>query len=227
LGLCKEIQKTSLKLDWRCNTRIDLVDDELLCNMKKAGCSLIHFGIESGNEQLRKNQIHKGDFTNKDITRVFNLCRKYKIKIAGYFMIGHPGETKASLEETKKMILDSGIDLVGVSIPTPFPGSELYEIAEKQGIVNTNIIDQFAEKKLGEGYTGNYPIYVPEGIEREYLFNMMKDINRKFYFNFRILLKRLVQDIISPSRFKSDIIDFFYLVLQGTSSRKPYKNKKI
>lgn len=226
LELCEEIQKASLKLEWQCNTRIDLVDEELLSSMKNAGCSLIHFGIESGNEKLRRNQIHKGNFTNEDITRVFNLCRKYGIKIAGYFMIGHPGETKASLEETKKMILNSGIDLVGVSIPTPFPGSELYEIAEKQGIINDKIIDQFAEKKLGEGYAGNYPIYVPEGIEREYLFHMMKDINRKFYFSFRIMWTRLMQDIISPGRLKSDILDFLYMVSQGTSSRKPYKTKK-
>jgi len=226
LELCEEIQKAKLKLDWQCNTRIDLIDEELLYNMKKAGCSLIHFGIESGNELIRKNQIHKGNFTNEDIARVFNLCRKYGIKIAGYFMIGHPGETKASLEETKKMILSSGIDLVGISIPTPFPGSELYEIAEKKEIINAKIIDQFAEKKLGEGYAGNYPVYVPEGIEKDYLFRIMKHINRKFYFSFRILWTRLMQDIVSPSRFKKDMIDLLYMITSGTSSRKPYKNKK-
>lgn len=226
LELCEEIHKASLKLEWQCNTRIDLVDEELLHSMKNAGCSLIHFGIESGNENLRKNQIHKGNFSNEDIAVVFNLCRTYGIKIAGYFMIGHPGETKASLEETKKLILNSGVDLVGISIPTPFPGSELYEIAEKQGIINAKIIDQFAEKKLGEGYSGIYPIYIPEGVEREYLFNMMKNINRKFYFSFRIMWARLIQDIISPGRLKSDIIDLFFMITQGTSSRKPYKNSK-
>ncbi len=225
LELCEEIHKASLKLEWHCNTRIDLVDEELLHSMKNAGCSLIHFGIESGNEKLRKNQIHKGTFTNGDITRVFNLCRKYGIKIGGYFMIGHPGETKESLKETRKMILDSKIDLMGLSIPTPFPGSELYDIAEKEGTINTKIIDEFAEKKLGEGYSGIYPVYVPEGIDRKYLFQEMKNINRRFYFNFRILSARLMQDVKSPNRFKSDIIDFVFMLTQGTSSRKPYKNK--
>lgn len=226
LELCEEITKSCLKLEWQCNTRIDLVDEELLYNMKKAGCSLIHFGIESGNELIRKNQIHK-NFTNQQIQHVFDLCRKYNIKIACYFMVGHPSETKETLEATRNMILNSGIDLIGIAIPTPFPGSELFDIAERHGFINIEIIDQFAEKKLGEGYTGNYPLYIPEGIEKEYLFQVMRDINRRFYFNFRILSARLIQDFISPSRFKSDITDFFYMIMYGTSSRKPYKNKKI
>jgi radical SAM superfamily enzyme YgiQ (UPF0313 family) len=226
LELCNEITKRSLKLEWECNTRIDLVDEELLAIMKKAGCSLIHFGIESGNEQLRKNQIRKGNFTNWQIKKVFSWCRKHGIKIACYFMIGHPGETKETLEETKKMILESKIDLVGVSIPTPFPSSELYDISEKIGLINRNIIDAFAEKKLGEGYVGNFPIYVPDGIEKEYLFNVMKDINRKFYINFKTFCKSCKKDFFSPKNLKKDAVDLMSLLINGVSSRKPYKNKK-
>lgn len=226
LELCQEIQKESLRLQWQCNTRIDLVDEELLINMKKAGCTLIHFGIESGNEELRKNQIHKGIFTNKDIYRVFGLCKKYRIKIAGYFMIGHPGETKEILEETKKMILTSKIDLVGLSIPTPFPGSELYEIAQRENIISNEIIDQFAEKKLGEGYSGNYPIYISNNISKDYLFQTMKDINRKFYLRPKILLQKIIENLKSPAKFKDNLKDFISLIIQGTSSRKPYKNRK-
>lgn len=226
IELCDAIIGRSLKLVWECNTRIDLVDDELLAKMRQAGCSLIHFGIESGNEELRKRQIHKGNFSNRQIKEVFGWCRKNGIKIACYFMIGHPGETKETLDETKKMIFESDIDLLGVSIPTPFPGSELYHIAEKDGLINKNIIDSFAEKKLGEGYVGNYPIYVPDGIEREYLFEVMKDINRKFYVNFSTFWKTLRRDIFSLKNLKKDATDLMSLVLNGVSSRKPYKNKK-
>lgn len=227
VDFCNEVEKENLKLHWECNTRMDLVDPELIGAMKRAGCELIHFGIESGNERVRKEIILKGNFTNQRIYEVFEMCKLNKIKIACYFMIGHPTETKEELSDTRNMILKSGIDVLGLSIPFPFPGSRLYGIALQEGVISTEIIDQFAEKKLGEGYAGNYPIYVPKGIEREYLFQMMKDINRKFYFSFRILLMRLMQDIISPNRFKSDIIDFYYMILHGTSIRKPYKNKKI
>jgi len=226
MDFCNEMEKEKLQLHWECNTRIDLVDPELLAAMKRAGCELIHFGIESGNERVRKEIILKGNFTNQRIYEVFEMCKQYKIKVACYFMIGHPTETKDELSDTRNMILKSGIDVLGLSIPFPFPGSRLYDIALQEGIISTEIIDQFAEKKLGEGYSGNYPIYVSDGIEREYLFNMMKDINRKFYFSFRILWARLMQDIISPGRLKSDMIDLFFMITQGTSSRKPYKNSK-
>lgn len=223
LELCSEIITSGLKLEWNCNTRIDLVNEELLDSMKKAGCSLIHFGIESANEQLRKNQIRKGNFTNQQIKQVFSWCRNHGIKIACYFMVGHPGETKETLEETKRMILGSKIDLVGVSIPIPFPGSELYDISERKGIISRDIVDAFAEKKLGEGYVGNYPIYVPDGIEREYLFEVMKDINRKFYVNFSTFWKILRRDIFSLKNLKKDAKDLMSLVRNGASSRKPYK----
>jgi len=57
------------------------VDDELLLFMSIAGCSLIHFGIESGNENLRKRVISKGDFSNEKIKEVFKKCKKFKIKL--------------------------------------------------------------------------------------------------------------------------------------------------
>ena len=106
IEFCQEIIKQKLKISWDCNTRIDLVDQKLLSLMKQAGCRQINFGIESGNERVRKEIIHKGNFTNKDIDQVFLWCKKYKIKIACYFMIGHPTETKKELNDTKKMILN-------------------------------------------------------------------------------------------------------------------------
>jgi len=226
LEFCEAVQKEGLELEWRCNARIDLIDEELLCAMKGAGCSLIHFGIEAGNEKIRKEIVNKGQFTNKQIYKVFNWCKKYKIKVAGYFMIGHPEETKKDLKDTKEMILNSRIDLLGLSIPTPFPGSELYEIAKKKGIINEEIIDKFARKELGEGYVGNYPVFVSEKVSREYVYALMREINRKFYINFKTLFKKLKDDFLSPKKLYIDVKDLFALILKGVSSRKPYVSKK-
>jgi len=191
--------------------------------MKLAGCSFIHFGIESGNEKIRKNVINKGSFSNKQIYQTLRLCKKYKIKTGGYFMIGHPGETKKEILETKKMIFKANFDLLGLSIPTPFPGSKLYEIAESKGIINKNIIDQFARKELGVGYSGIYPVFVPVNLSKNYLYGQMKEINRKFYLNLKTVLRRLKQDINSFEQLKKDAKDLFSLIIKGVSSRKPYK----
>ncbi|MEI6126946.1 MAG: radical SAM protein [Pseudomonadota bacterium] len=224
--LCHALQHEGLKVIWECNTRIDLVDDELLGLMKNAGCSSINFGIESGSERVRKDVIHKGDFTNIKIKEVFDQCKRHKIKIVCYFMIGHPTETKSELQETKTMILSSGIDLLGLSIPTPFPGSPLYDLAEKAGIVSTRIIDQFAYKKLGEGYTAVYPVYAPPAIPRDYIFKEMQSINRRFYISPRMFIKRLRKNILSPTSLKKDCIDLGSMIFRGVTSRKSYIDRK-
>lgn len=227
MDLCRAIKQSRMKIEWRCNTRIDLVDEQLLSSMKDAGCSLIHFGIESGNEELRSKVIKKGVFTNRQMFDTFRLCKKLKIKIAGYFIIGHPGESKAELFETRDVILKSGIDIIGLSIPTPFPGSRLYEIAKEKGIINEGIIDRFARKELGEGYSGNYPVYVSEKLDREFVFFFMKSLNRRFYLKPAFFINRMKEDIFSLRRLKQDAGDFFSLIFRGMSSRKPYliKNK--
>lgn len=219
---CREVIKKGRKLSWRCNTRIDLVDEKLLALMSKAGCSLIHFGIEAGNEKIRREVVNKGSFTNNQISKVIVWCHQCGIKFAGYFMIGHPGETKENLEETKRMILTSKIDMVGVSIPTPFPGSKLYEIAKNDGVIDEKIIDKFANKELGEGYKGNYPVYISKLISKEYLYNLMREINRKFYLTPKMFGQRLLEDIISFSRLRQDFIDLIFLLFRGISSRKAY-----
>ncbi|HPT65909.1 MAG TPA: radical SAM protein [Candidatus Woesebacteria bacterium] len=225
IDFCKKIIKQKLKISWDCNTRIDLVDKKILTLMKKAGCRQINFGIESGNERVRKEIIHKGNFTNKDIKKVFDYCKNLKIKIACYFMIGHPTETKKELNDTKKMILNSKIDILGLSIPTPFPGSALYDISLKEGIISPKIIDNFSQKKLGVGYSGIYPVYIPKQLGREYLYGFLKQVNRKFYLNAKTIFNRLLKDLISPKQLKNDFKDFISLIINGVSSRKPYIKK--
>ncbi len=226
LEFCREVLKQGLNLHWSCGTRLDLVDEELLDNMKKSGCRQINFGIESGNERLRKDIIKKGAFSNSDVYRVFKLCRKNKIEIGAYFMIGHPTETREDLEDTKRMILNSKIDILGLSIPTPFPGAELYEIAEKEGVIHSEKIIQFAEKKLGQGYAGNYPVYVSQNLTKDYVYQQMQAINRRFYLNPIFILKRLKKDVLSFKKLKRDILDLVSLLLKGVSRRKPYIIKK-
>lgn len=223
---CQAVIGEKLKLCWTCNTRIDLVDERLLKIMSQAGCDLIHFGIESGNEKVRKEIVNKGNFSNEQIKEVFYLCHKYKIKIGGYFMIGHPGETKEDLKDTRNLILNSDIDLLGLSIPTPFPGSKLFDIAKKRGIISEEIMDKFAQKKLGVGYSGVYPVLISENLTQEYVYTVMKQINRKFYLNFKTFWNRVKSDIVSFDKIGQDVNDFVSLVTKGVSTRKPYIREK-
>lgn len=225
MELCEALIREKLRLRWRCNTRIDLVDPELLRQMRLAGCEQINFGIESGNERVRRDIIHKGYFTNETIHRVFSDCRKERIAIACYFMLGHPTETEAEIEDTKRMILSGNIGILGLSLPLPFPASPLYDIAEREGQISLEMVDAFAEKKFGEGYSGNYPIYVSPALSKDYLFHQLHSINRAFYLRPSFIVRRAAEDMFNPGQLFSDTKDFLTLLSRGVSHRKPYRQK--
>jgi len=223
---CKHVIKHNMKLNWSCNTRIDMVDNKLLTLMKQSGCRQINFGVESASFRLRKNIIKKGHFTNKNIKAVFTKCHQLKIKVAAYFIIGHPTETIKDIKHTQKMILSYPIDILGLSIPLPFPGSPLYDIAQKRGIISTKIIDDFTKQKLGIGYSGIYPQFHPKNISLDFLYKQLKLINQKFYIKPNIIIPNLINDFLKPKKMLNNLKDFYYLLKYGVSSRKPYiKNK--
>jgi anaerobic magnesium-protoporphyrin IX monomethyl ester cyclase len=223
VDFCRAVIQEKLKLNWTCNTRIDLVDEKLLELMSLAGCSMINFGIESGSERVRQEVVNKGKFSNEQIKLVFSWCKRNRIKVACYFMIGHPTETREELNRTKQMILDLPIDILGLSIPTPFPGSKLYQIAEEEGIISKKIIDDFAEKKLGLGYAGVYPIYVSSNMTREYVLNEMAEINKRFYLRPKVLISRFMEDVSSFSRLRVGFVNLLNILKSGIPTRKPYK----
>ena len=225
MDLCLLIQRRGLNLDWHCNGRIDTVDEEMLEAMACAGCTLIHFGIETGDDRLRREVVRKGGFTTEDIHRVYRWCRKNSIEVGAYYMIGHQSETRRQIAKTKDLILKSGNSVLGVSIPTPFPGSKLYEIAEAEGIISQEIIDRFAEKKLGEGYEGNYPVYTDPELDKEQVFELRKNIIRSFYLQPRVMWSVLKQHIGSPKGVAKLIRDSANVLIKGSSPRQPYKHK--
>ena len=220
INFCQQVVHQKMKLSWTCNTRIDMVDKTLLNLMKKAGCHQINFGIESANFRLRTQTIKKGGFSNRQISQTLKTCHRLNIKVAAYFMIGHPQESKKQIDQTEKMILNFPIDILGLSIPLPFPGSTLYQIAQKEGIISPKIIDAFTAGKLGLGYANIYPQYHPPDLSLSYLHQKMRQINRHFYLRPRTVFANLNTIISRPQK---SLIDLFSLIKYGMSGRKPYK----
>ncbi len=139
--LCQLIIKNNIKINWKCETRVNLVDQELLNLMKKAGCYMICYGIESGNQKIL-NILKKG-ITLEQIEKAVNITKKAKIKILGYFMIGIPEETEKNIKETIKFAKKLNPDYAQFSIATAYPGTELYQIAEKQGKITKDFSSGF------------------------------------------------------------------------------------
>ena len=117
--------------DGLCNSRVDTVDEGMLRNMADAGCWMISFGIESGNQDvLDRCGKH---MKIADIQPAVQMARNAGLKVSGHFVFGLPGETPETMERTASLSLALGLDLVQYYCAVPFPGTELYTQALEMG----------------------------------------------------------------------------------------------
>lgn len=137
LKLCQEISKRNLEVKWVCNSRVDTVDLEMLKAMKKAGCWMIGYGIESGNQEIL-NKSKKG-VTLRQIESAVENANKARIEVTAHAIFGLPGETRKTAEETITLLKKLDLDYIQAYCAVPWPGTKLYDIAkEKNWITRTD-----------------------------------------------------------------------------------------
>jgi len=119
------------KITWSCLTRADLIDEDVISVMKAAGCTKVDIGIESGNERIQKI-INKGIVLD-DLRNVSRILRKNGIFWTGFFMMGFPTETKGEILETLAFMKEIKPSWAYLSVFTPYPGTNLYEMAKREG----------------------------------------------------------------------------------------------
>lgn len=122
--LCNRILSEGLKVRWTCNSRVDYVDEEMLQLMGRAGCWMISWGIESGNEEILRRAAKGAD--PKKANQALRWARAAGIKNWGYFIIGLPGETKASIRQTIDFAKSLPLTLALFHIAAPYPGTPFF-----------------------------------------------------------------------------------------------------
>lgn len=131
IKICQGILDKGLKVDWKCESRVDKADKEMLSWMKKAGCSMIAYGVESGNQvgwdYLKKN------ITAEQVRNAFTLTREAGIKTTAYFMLGIPVETYDQEVGTINFAKEIRADYAQFSILSPLPGTKIYDEAIEKG----------------------------------------------------------------------------------------------
>ena len=131
VGLCQQMIAENLDVKWTCNSRVDFVDEEMLQLMGKAGCTLISWGIESGNEQILK-RAHKGIYPEK-AERALIWAKKAGIMNWGYFIIGLPGETAETIRQTIDFSKKLPLDIALFHVAAPYPGTPFFFEVVKEG----------------------------------------------------------------------------------------------
>jgi radical SAM superfamily enzyme YgiQ (UPF0313 family) len=137
--LCNLMIENKLNLEWVCDTRVDLVNNELLALMSKAGCKTIWFGVESASQKILQ-RIGRNT-TPQEVENAFKLCRKNGIKTACSFMLGLPDETLKDMEASLKFAKKLNPDWCQFNTFIAYPDSRLYnELIEKGNYVK---LDEF------------------------------------------------------------------------------------
>lgn len=204
MELCDMIVKRRNKFHWLGMTRCNLVDDELLKRMRKAGCEELFFGIESGNPRVRNGVIRK-NLSDVEIKKAMELCRKDGIRTSVFLMMGFPTETKDELEDTVNFGLKFQPDFIGVHQTLILPGSEIFEIAKRENYIPSDLVDRYASGKLGDGFVGKWPVYLPKGISMEYVIAAKKRAYRKFYLNPNWIFRRIILWFKDKNTFLHDL----------------------
>ena len=123
LEICSEIRQRKIRLPWDCQTRVDLISQELLYKMRIANCQLISFGVESGSQEIL-NAMKKGTTVQQNETAI-KWAKEAGLSVTISLIIGYPGETKETIKQTIDFIKKTEPDDIYLYLPTPYPSTEL------------------------------------------------------------------------------------------------------
>ena len=149
--LCAKLKP--LKLTWSCTSRVT-TDYETLKAMKEAGCRLLIVGFESGDAQILKN-IKKGATLER--ARQFTKdAHKLGLVIHGDFILGLPGETKETIQNTIAFAKELDVETIQVSVAHAYPGTELYDYVTKNGFMvsGNQMVDEGGHQLAHVQYPG-------------------------------------------------------------------------
>jgi len=129
--ICEGIKTRKINLPWDCQTRVDQVSKEVLEKMKAAGCQQVFFGVESGCQEIL-NLVNKKTSIEQNENAI-KLAKKAGLFVTISLMIGYPGETSATAKKTLDFVKRAKPDDAYLCIATPYPGTELRSLVEKNG----------------------------------------------------------------------------------------------
>jgi len=190
---CQIVLNEKIDITWSCFTRVDHIDEELLKVMKRSGCHLILFGVETADEQILRNINKRISLTQA--VAVVKSARRIGIETRVSFMFGNQGETEATIKKTIDFAIKLDPDEVQFNITTPYPGTELFQWAKERGYIKSFNWDDYS--------MSNVVMELP-GVDRQQLQHYYNLAHRKFYFRPKIILRRLF-NIRSWDQFKQEL----------------------
>ncbi|EKD49936.1 MAG: radical SAM protein [uncultured bacterium] len=223
IDLCRLIIKNKIKIEFEIITRLDRIDEEMLSLLKKAGCTSLLVGIESGDEKIRNGVMRKG-LTDKQIYKGMRITKKTRMPVQLFFMLGHPEETRKELMATVNFPLRlvkmgfNNIEIVGYHLTVPVPSTRYWDWCVKNKKLDKSVIDDYIEGRLGDGFFGHWPYLIPDGLTYTDLEIYRKLATKKFYLRLGYVYHRFIKDLKKPPLLYSDLKNAYHVITRGASS---------
>jgi radical SAM superfamily enzyme YgiQ (UPF0313 family) len=210
MELCQRMIDEQINIKWTSNSRVDYVDEEMLKMMARAGSFMIAWGIESGNEQILRH-AHKGAYPDK-AERALRWARQAGIMNWGYFIIGLPGETEATIRQTIDFAKRLPLDIALFHVAAPYPGTPFFFEVVQEGWFRPGT--RWEHVDMDKGTVLDYP-----GLPAERLLYWQKRAFREWAFRPGPMFTYLKMLLSDASTFKS-ALDVGLQTLRWQSSSK-------
>lgn len=198
--ICQELKRRNLKIKWSCESRVNTINPAMLAIMKEAGCVEMHFGIESGNQEILN--LQQKDITLEQIRTAVKITNEAGINSRGYFIIGLPGDTRKTIIETIKFGKSLNLKNAAIFFYVPFPG--LFERKYNLEDYGKVLIKDWEDYVVFEE-----PIYIPKGMTKEELSRLYRRAYLAMHLNFKSVFN-ILKRVKNIAMFKSYFHAFFW-----------------
>lgn len=183
--ICRAMIEENLGLSWIANGRVDMIDRETMRLMKRAGCHMLKFGVESGSEELLK--AYRKGTTLEQARRTFRDAAAEGLETHAHLVLGGPGETPESLKKTIAFVKELQPTTASFGLLTPYPGTELFRRVQEK---HPEIRDGSASNMANLHIDGFYSETI-SGMSGQELNRWLLKFYRSFYLRAGYVLKRL------------------------------------
>jgi anaerobic magnesium-protoporphyrin IX monomethyl ester cyclase len=182
IAISDEILRRGLKIKFSVNARADCADLDMFKKMKEAGCRELLVGFESANQKILDNVRKK--ISKEQSLNFMDLARKAKLDVHGCFVMGLPGETESTMQETIDFAISLGLHTVQFSSAVPFPGTEYFEFCKNAGYIKAKKWDEWLLRGGEQSPVVEYP-----GLTAELIESYVDKGLKKFYFRPSYMVK--------------------------------------
>jgi anaerobic magnesium-protoporphyrin IX monomethyl ester cyclase len=201
IDICKLMVERKIRVVYSIQARAQLMTDEMAYWLKKSGCRMALYGVESGNEEVLKHMRKKT--TKDEIRRGVAIAKKYGIDVLNCIMLGFYWDTKETMEESIQFAFELNAEFTQVSAPTPLPGTDYYKLLKDNNCLLTEEWDKHDSVHHSAVALPNLP--------NELINHYLSSFYRRYYRRPKYLWMMVLRSFRSWGNFKQSFRKFSVL----------------